>query len=101
MEQRAQYFLPVAAIEAIWNDIIQANQFGQYGGGGGLKGLILTPGKDENGEIRLFPFPVFEVMGKPITETVIIVQNMALKYAGCPYPPPCREAHQDQSQSTG
>lgn len=88
MSNTSQYYLSLEKFEAIQKDIVAGQAFEKLAGGKPLQGFVFTPGKDENGEPKLFVFPLFAEEGK-VKEEAVLVQNTNVAYAGCPYPPPC------------
>lgn len=90
MHNSSQYFLPIEKFEAILKDLIQEGRYQKEAGDRKLKGFILTPGMDDyDNKPWLFVFPVYTAPGKSIKEEAVIIQNLNIRYAPCPYPPPC------------
>ena len=55
-----------------------------------LSGFVFTPGfnKDQD-EPVVYGFPLYSAIPKADTDGDILIQNLNLKLAGCPYPPKC------------
>ncbi|MGE5108970.1 MAG: hypothetical protein ACM3H8_15635 [Sphingobacteriales bacterium] len=84
MSQTNQYYFSVPKLEAL----IQRFNNSSPVAGKGLKGFVFVPGFDNRGISKVFAYPVYGDQGGGGDD--ILVQNLDITMAACPYPPGCQ-----------
>ncbi len=85
MHHTNQYYFTVEKLRAL----IKKFEHMQPTSNKHLKGFAFTPGFDADQLPVVYAFPVFSEETKAGADGDILIQNISLALAGCPYPPKC------------
>ncbi len=87
MNHTNQYYFSVPKLKALLDQFEQTQISSMK-----VKGFVFTPGHDGDGEAVVYAFPLLSNTddGRAGKDGDILIQNLSLQTAGCPYPPKCQ-----------